>query len=269
MKRLLALLMALIFVSLLGGCGKAPSEDALAVETSSAQDTESETSEQTTDKSAGDMDHQIMLSFTEKTDAKRYTTDDDHVFLETQVKYPVIKSQPQLDYVEKISAEIEKKAMATLEPDDENYNEYKAAYEEMIKYTTNLQSYSTSEYTCTIAYDNVGILSYYEDFSGYYCGAAHGGTNREGHTYDLKTQRELSYQELLGADFETVRTQACKLFEETDEEITFGLSAVYDEFENVGWYLSEEGVVFFFQQYQVACYAAGMPSITMPLDTFK
>lgn len=128
-------------------------------------------------------------------------------------------------------------------------------------------------------------LSYYNDryigllWSGYddYSGAAHGMPYTDFRLYDRGTGEELYLDDILASSEEELNAIVTRMFEERhdgDEIWEWGLEYIS---ENAGfledhhlkagaYYLTEEGLVYYFGAYEVASYAEGMPEVLIPYD---
>lgn len=128
-------------------------------------------------------------------------------------------------------------------------------------------------------------LSYYNDryigllWSGYdyYSGAAHGMPYTDFRLYDRGTGEELYLDDILASSEEELNAIVTRMFEERhdgDEIWEWGLEYIS---ENAGfledhhlkagdYYLTDEGLVYYFGAYEVASYAEGMPEVLIPYD---
>lgn len=131
-------------------------------------------------------------------------------------------------------------------------------------------------------------LSYYNDryigllWSGYdyYSGAAHGMPYTDFRLYDRETGEELYLDDILASSEEELNAIVTRMFEERhdgDEIWEWGLEYIS---ENAGfledhhlkagaYYLTEEGLVYYFGVYEVAGYAEGMPEVLIPYDELE
>ena len=131
-------------------------------------------------------------------------------------------------------------------------------------------------------------LSYYNDryigllWSGYdyYSGAAHGMPYTDFRLYDRETGEELYLDDILASSEEELNAIVTRMFEERhdgDEIWEWGLEYIS---ENVGfledhhlkagdYYLTDEGLVYYFGAYEVASYAEGMPEVLIPYNELK
>jgi len=131
-------------------------------------------------------------------------------------------------------------------------------------------------------------LSYYNDryigllWSGYdyYSSAAHGMPYTDFWLYDRETGEELYLDDILASSEEELNAIVTRMFEERhdgDEIWEWGLEYIS---ENAGfledhhlkagdYYLTDEGLVYYFGAYEVASYAEGMPEVLIPYDELK
>lgn len=104
-------------------------------------------------------------------------------------------------------------------------------------------------------------------------GGAHPYTYVTGITYDTKTGKELSLKDI-SADYDGIYDYVCKkLPEENDPAMFFEgyedtiKSMFYEETADYGpvkWFLTNEGVTIWFNQYDIAPYAAGPVRVEIP-----
>ena len=131
-------------------------------------------------------------------------------------------------------------------------------------------------------------LSYYNDryigllWSGYdyYSGAAHGMPYTDFRLYDRETGEELYLDDILASSEEELNAIVTRMFEERHGgEVTWEKELEYIS-ENAGfleghhlkagdYYLTEEGLVYYFGIYEVASYAEGFPEVLIPYDELK
>ena len=131
-------------------------------------------------------------------------------------------------------------------------------------------------------------LSYYNDrYIGllwsrydYYSGAAHGMPYTDFRLYDRETGEELYLDDILASSEEELNAIVTRMFEERhdgDEIWEWGLEYIS---ENAGfledhhlkagdYYLTDEGLVYYFGAYEVASYAEGMPEVLIPYNELK
>ena len=123
----------------------------------------------------------------------------------------------------------------------------------------------------TVAYNQNCLVSLY--FDQYeYAGGAHGMTVRYSDTWNLEKSKRLE----LGEFFPHKNNYREYVLEVIDQQIEYDIAneeAMYFEdyeklkkenFKANNYYITKEGVVVYFQQYDIAPYAAGLPTFTIP-----
>ena len=118
-----------------------------------------------------------------------------------------------------------------------------------------------------------------------YQGGAHGMTGESGYTFDVATGKQLSHSDF--GDEATIKDTAMNYIIKTIDESTQeskdmlfqddGIIAGYEDaiktsFDGEAcpeWYLDNRGIVFLFQQYEIAPYAAGIISFTVPYSELE
>lgn len=114
-------------------------------------------------------------------------------------------------------------------------------------------------------------------FSNYaFLGGAHGNTQSSTINYDLKNNRELELADIFEPNSNYLKTISdysiadlkAHLTEMSDDEwISKGAAAEADNFKS--WNLTKKGLMFTFDQYQVAAYAAGPQAVIIPYDKLE
>lgn len=114
------------------------------------------------------------------------------------------------------------------------------------------------------------VLSFYVDYYQY-TGGAHGGTARTAYNIDLKTGKNLAIKEVFksGYDYRTVINaeiqKQINLAPDEYFEGDMGFTGITDE---ASYYVKDGCLVVYFQQYEIAAYARGIPEFSIPLSTF-
>ena len=114
-------------------------------------------------------------------------------------------------------------------------------------------------------------------------GGAHGMSYTFYYNFDLKQNKQLLFSDIIAADKtaevrKLVLDELCNYFDVPNIDTLYTGYLMLDsnqdtpntfpvEQANIG--LTEKGVVFQFQHYQIACYAAGMPEATLPYAQIK
>ncbi|MCZ8520426.1 MULTISPECIES: stalk domain-containing protein [Paenibacillus] len=124
----------------------------------------------------------------------------------------------------------------------------------------------SSSYTVTS--NEQGKLSLYVD-QYQYTGGAHGGTARRGYTFDLKTG-ELLTLKAAAADHPDYVSIINRTIQNNIKDTELYLLTPFETIQpDRNYYLSHEGIVIYFQQYEYTPYAAGMPEFIIPYSAFK
>lgn len=109
----------------------------------------------------------------------------------------------------------------------------------------------------------------YDDTS--YLGGAHGYTGRYGHTFDLRTGKELTLADLTD-DYDAFLSAAVEQLKDISygaAYAAYGLNEGYEDqlaglFRDGNWYFNDEGLVLMANPYELASYAAGLIEFTLP-----
>lgn len=190
-----------------------------------------------------------------KTPDKNNRSYSDETKLLTNIQYPYF-TLADLAAADKINAVI----LADVEAAEKEAKDNLADYGEY-------QSPNRSEiyFNYKIAYQQGDVLSVVLWDYQYY-GGAHGSTRQITHTFDLKTGAEYTLADLMKADSgyvsyisDTIKQDIVKAGMEDAQLTKFESIAG-----NQSYYLSDEGLVIYFQQYEYFPYAAGIMEYTIP-----
>lgn len=155
---------------------------------------------------------------------------------------------------------------------DLKYKEFKKAHDLMAENMTGDVPTFASETEIHFLYETDKFVTYemkkYEDMGG-----AHGGTFISGMTFRKSDGRRIEWDLFTKSMQDVIKKGLKKYFEvNTDEELENSLSL-----ENTYMLplpatppvFTKEGVLFTYQQYEIAAYAAGLPSFIVPYDEAK
>ncbi len=111
-----------------------------------------------------------------------------------------------------------------------------------------------------------GILSMYVDYYQY-MGGAHGLTDRKAYNIDLSNGSDLALGDLFisGFDYRSIINQFIEDKISISSEFYFegAFSGIKDDQE---FYIKDDQLVIYFQQYEIAAYAAGIPEFSVPMS---
>lgn len=144
-----------------------------------------------------------------------------------------------------------------------------------------VKEYGDSGITCSysstvseIAYFDGKYLSFcQQDYD--YSGGAHGMSLWTGFTFDLETGQRLGLEDMIGNSEEELKEIVTEYFAEyigrnPENFWEDAVSSVkeWTSFDSQ-FYLTKEGIRFYFEPYALACYAAGFSEVTIPYEEFE
>lgn len=125
-----------------------------------------------------------------------------------------------------------------------------------------------------ITYNQDCIVSlYYDQYE--YTGGAHGNTVRSSDTWDVQNGSLITLTDLFGCWVQDRRDIQNEISRQIAQQIDKGFGNYFPDYQkNVSkyfnphnFYLSCDGIVIYFQQYQIAPYSSGIPEFTIPCDS--
>ncbi|MBR4720976.1 MAG: substrate-binding domain-containing protein [Clostridia bacterium] len=178
-------------------------------------------------------------------------------------KHPVVSKNEKSSFVDSMNKTFE-----------ETKNEFIASVKEYMGQIEEFYEEADEEYKELFPYENAmdyyinrnsdGIFSITFDES-FYTGGAHPFGSRLSYTYDTKTGKELTLCDILGeSQEETDKFVIENFYAEYEDEDLWDLE---EQAPYVSFYMTNEELVLYFQQYQVAPYAMGFPEVSILLDT--
>ena len=196
---------------------------------------------------------------------------DDHVVLKYHISYPQFLSHRFGRMLQNINMQYQLQAKKfVLRCEKKLYKMAVDQYDYSRRNRLPVQTFEAQD-SFTMTYNQNCALSLYMDRYEY-LGGAHGNTERRSDTWYLARG---SHNEVL-AFFPHVRnlkeTVVTQIIGQIEQEIESGGSSYFDDYEeNVrqhfdykSFYLTPKGVVFYFQQYDIAPYVSGIPSFLIP-----
>lgn len=106
-----------------------------------------------------------------------------------------------------------------------------------------------------------------------YTGGAHGNYNKAAYNFDLKTGKLISLKDLFkeGVKYKEIITQEIKNQMQTEPEKYFideidKLEVISDD---KPFNIEDEGIVIYYQTYEIAPYSSGIPEFKIPFSLFK
>lgn len=195
---------------------------------------------------------------------------DGTILLKCKLIYPqIIDPCNSSKFIDVVNKSIESQAVKEYSKRCEDVREYiKEAEGEITSGTINrdLLPYSF-EYTYTMTLNHKDYISfYYTDYEWF--GGAHPSTTIDGFSYDMNSGKGIAAKDLLKINETGIKTyiaeQAAELYQKNpeayfEEEIK-NLKNLEFEY---GFYLNQDGIVFYFEPYMIAPYATGIVTIEL------
>ncbi len=200
-----------------------------------------------------------------KTIEKEYTEGGKTVF-KTRMTYPVFENAEGNATLQKLNSGYKKDAEEGLATIEKEW--VPAAKEDAERITEGNEYFFLWDFDVTT--NRNGIVSICEKGSNY-TGGAHPNSGTSARTFNLYEEKELFLKDVLvGSDAE-IKTLIQSTFEgwleacESDEGIKESIrTEIANRAMNVGFYLTDDALVLFFQPYEVAPYAYGYPTVVIP-----
>ncbi|MDZ5255036.1 DUF3298 and DUF4163 domain-containing protein [Clostridium sp. LIBA-8841] len=184
---------------------------------------------------------------------------------EVKVKYPMIHGGEK-EVVDKINKTIENYTLDWINDIKLLGEEYSKEYEKAGTPMPKMEAYSLFE-----AFNTDEVISlpvtYYQ-----YTGGAHGLTTKVSYNYDLKTGKILKLNDLFkeGFDYKSIIDKKVREDIEKEKDIYFENGALFKGVnENQAYYLNKDGIIVYFQQYEIAPYSSGIREFKIPYGELK
>lgn len=190
-------------------------------------------------------------------------------YLDVTIQYPQISGLSNINVQNAINGLLEKSALSSESEGIGNAKEMESWVTD--GYEGNKCS---TNYNYSIEYNKNGLLSVILlDYQ--YTGGAHGSTWQSAYTFDLQTGTALSLSDLMnsGSNYTSYFNDGIR--KEIDKRVQSEELAEFDgaKFTSIGdtpaFYLSDSGVVFYFQQYEYFPYAAGIQEFSFNYSDLK
>jgi len=187
------------------------------------------------------------------------------------VRYPFFYSMKDLLILDQLNAYYSTKAMMYIKKDIVNlYQRAMVDYEYSVANDFPVRPYEVLV-GYQVTYNRDCILSLY--FDRYeYTGGAHGSTVRTSDSWNIACSRPLTLMDLFPPDTNVRQYIIDRINEQIQTEAQYGSMIYFDDYENLveqylnlsNFYLTEDGIVIFFQQYDIAPYSTGIPEFLIP-----
>lgn len=179
---------------------------------------------------------------------------------DVKIKYPMVVGDKK-EVVEKINKTIEDYTLEWLNDLKLLVQEYSKNYEEAGAKMPKMEAYSLFESFNTDEVISLPV-NYYQ-----YTGGAHGLTTKVSYNYDLKSGKEIKLKDLFkeGFDYKSIIDKKVREDIEKEKDIYFENGALFKGVnENQAYYLNKDGIIVYFQQYEIAPYSSGIREFKIP-----
>jgi len=188
-------------------------------------------------------------------------------YIDVNIKIPVIEGMNNSELMDRLNGEFEKKA---LDFKKETEKSIKETIEEAKEHGWPLRPGSVYiDYDVKINdNDTMSISMTFYQFTG----GAHGNTIKETVNLDLANGKELALSELFDSskDYKQVLTDEILKQMNENKEILFPETLEnFKASDDLNFYLLDDGIVFYFNQYEIATYASGIIEYKIPYDSLK
>lgn len=207
--------------------------------------------------------------------------EEDTEFFKSNISYPILKIKKEYldntDYDkniieninEKISSDILDFANRIKEESKQYKKQYEDVYSKLDKDYVKYQYEAYSNYA--VPYNRNNYLSIpiktYE-----FTGGAHGMTYLKSYNYDLSSGKEILFKDLFkeGVDYKKIVDEFIISQISKNPNIYFeGTEGFKGISENQNFYIDDEGVVIYFQLYDIAPYYVGIPEFKMTWNEYR
>jgi len=192
---------------------------------------------------------------------------DDHIVLNYKIEYPDFKSSYYQMSLLVINKFYKEKALEYQEHcKDELFNAAVEQYKYDVENGFPIRSYEAlqvfeSTYNCGCI-----ISLYFDQYE--YTGGAHGNTLRYSQTFNLQKCSRITLKQLFDCslDYKTYILKQVKTQIEQDTSIYFDNYAklIVDAFNEKSFYCTSEGLVVYYQQYDISPYSSGIREFLIP-----
>jgi|GEM_PF-2114516 Protein of unknown function (DUF3298). len=217
----------------------------------------------------------VMISFSGSEDiiyeiyllSKTVKAPDESILMTVEIEYPQIISGSSKTMIEKFNMEFYNRARTDYDDIIDTFVDSmleEFAVEGSVPFTP--FTFSTSVEMTYSKNDIISVL--YTDFQ--YAGGAHPNSWQYAYTYNIKNGDLLKPQDIMGITYNEIFVQVRQLFVEDIHNNQIreqtALRVIDEEYDAIKYYLDETGLVFYFDPYEIASYADGRRSVTVPFE---
>lgn len=187
---------------------------------------------------------------------------DGKIVLNVNVTYPYINNAKKNSTVESINLIYGESSHNYVQNVVEEY-----ADEALHMYTDGfINTFYEFMVTSTVTYNKDNMLSVTQTYMQY-TGGAHPSTVQESSVYDMKTGMKLAPNDIIGGTYEETLQNVRNLFitniNNNPDYYYENAVEIVNNTDFINYYLTDESLVFYFNEYEIAPYAAGIISVTL------
>ena len=193
------------------------------------------------------------------------------IVLKYDIKYPEFYSKRYPLSAKKMSAVYRQRALLLLRRIRTSlYNNAVEDYKNSIANGYPIHTYEAMQ-TFNITYNEDCLLSLYMEYYEY-TGGAHGSTERASQTWNMNIGRTLPLAAFFKKGYNYTDRLKELINEQIAEQIANGTGAYFDNYSELvdktfnpeNYYLTRYALTVYFQQYDIAPYASGIPTFMLP-----
>ncbi|MBE5967193.1 MAG: DUF3298 and DUF4163 domain-containing protein [Lachnospiraceae bacterium] len=187
------------------------------------------------------------------------------------IKYPEFQSDTFPILADKLNLLYRTKAYRYEKSTVSNlYQQAMVEYEYSVKNNFPIREYEAYvDYTITY-HQNCTLSLYFDQYE--YTGGAHGMTTRTSDTWNLQQSRKLEGKDLFLLPKKDITYITDIIKQQIAEQIASGADIYFEDYTHLvtdyfnpnNFYLTEEGAVFYYQQYDIAPYSSGIRTFLIP-----
>lgn len=200
----------------------------------------------------------------EKIDISEKNINKDLQYLKENIKLPLFIRGENRNSIEDINNNIEVKIMKRVFETENDLKNQFAYINEMPTFPYEIKSfYIVTEHNDT-------IISLYNDYYEY-LGGAHGSTNRTGYTIDRIKEKIINLKDLFSEGFdykEIINKDIREEIRKDPDKYFYSPENFKGILDDQGFYISDNNLVIFFNEYEIAPYVAGIPEFKIPVEEF-
>lgn len=193
------------------------------------------------------------------------------VIMKYTIKYPQFKSLYLQTALDKINAFYRTRAKMYEKTNIMNlYQMAMVEYEYSVANNFPVRQFEAfTDYNVTYN-QSCAISLYFDQYE--YAGGAHGLTTRSSDSWNVLKSKKIELTDIFPHRSDVRDYMISNILEQIEQEIQTGDSPYFEDYKRLvnenfklnNFYLTKEGVVLYFQQYDIAPYASGIPEFVIP-----